>query len=216
MKILIEREEELEALRSSGTIEVVTELSLGNLNLGYFPEWVCEYPFLERLTITGNQIKEIPECIEKLSGTLVTLDVGNNEITKLPSCIGQFKKLENLFIYNNLIKELPSEVGSCSSMKVIHGDGNPDFFSVPKSIGNLHNLIGFCFRSCSLSSLPYDMKNCTKLESIELRANKFTTLPKCIPNLIFLRELDLMFNQFSPGEIEAIKKSLPNISKLYL
>jgi leucine-rich repeat protein SHOC2 len=76
-------------------------VSLGNLAL---PK------SLVKLTISGNQLKSVPECIRGLSN-LKELNLSGNRIDSVPSWLNTLTALESLDLSRNAIPSLVPEIG---------------------------------------------------------------------------------------------------------
>ncbi|MCJ8737263.1 hypothetical protein PDJAM_G00021810 [Pangasius djambal] len=55
--------------------------------------------------LTGKNLQEFPEELQRLSGNLRTVDLSNNRIETLPVFIGNFQQLKSLTISNNRLSE---------------------------------------------------------------------------------------------------------------
>lgn len=70
---------------------------------------------LNKLDLSGNQIKGLPENIGNLTN-LKHLNLSHNQIATLPPSLGHLKNLKHLDLRNNNLSQKFSEiVGSCQS-----------------------------------------------------------------------------------------------------
>lgn len=78
-----------------GDLKELKKLSLLNLPIKIFPDWVFQLNKLEYLMIRGTDISSIPEKIALLN-QLTTLRVENCQLSSLPPEISKLKKTEEL------------------------------------------------------------------------------------------------------------------------
>lgn len=71
-----------------------------------YDEKLIEYIInLERLSLSDNQLKELPAEIGQLVN-LERLSLSGNQLTSLPAEIGQLRKLKELSLFSNPIKDI--------------------------------------------------------------------------------------------------------------
>eukprot|EP00029_Vermamoeba_vermiformis_P000290 TRINITY_DN1031_c0_g3_i1.p1 TRINITY_DN1031_c0_g3~~TRINITY_DN1031_c0_g3_i1.p1 ORF type:complete len:214 (+),score=45.57 TRINITY_DN1031_c0_g3_i1:72-713(+) len=83
-------------------------LDLSHQNLDEVPEEVINAHHLEKLVLSNNQIKEIPNKLIKNNPNLKEIDVSHNLLETLPAAIGELKNLESCDASCNRLKTLPS------------------------------------------------------------------------------------------------------------
>merc|ERR1719419_202108 len=69
---------------------------------------VCSFPKLTILHLEGNNLRELPDCFNKLSH-LKVLFLGSNEFTLIPHVISRLLRLKILDMRNNSITEASPE-----------------------------------------------------------------------------------------------------------
>ncbi len=92
----------------------------------------------QKLYLSRNQIREIPETIGNLSN-LRGLWLDNNQISIIPESIGNLSNLHILSSAHNQITEVPRTIGNLSNLRGLNLSDN-QIREVPESIGNLSNL----------------------------------------------------------------------------
>ncbi|RWW57364.1 hypothetical protein BHE74_00035880 [Ensete ventricosum] len=170
---------------------------------------------LERVDLSGRQLRHLPEAFGKLRGlvslnlsnnllelkhfgqwfgpnevdrSLMEFDASYNELTYLPTNIGfELQNLEKLWIHLNKIRSLPTSVCDMRSLRLLDAHFN------------------------ELRGLPYDIGKLTNLEILNLSSNfsDLQELPATFGDLISLRELDLSNNQ-----IHALPDTFGRLDKL--
>ncbi|DBA04348.1 TPA: hypothetical protein N0F65_002110 [Lagenidium giganteum] len=81
-------------------------------------------PNLTKLSLRGNQLREIPASVLALT-QLKELDLGQNALTAVPAHFGQaLPELVDLTLDDNKLQELPACLASCSKLKVLSARRN--------------------------------------------------------------------------------------------
>jgi len=88
-----------------GELTELKELSLLNLPIKFFPDWVFKLRKLEYLMIRGTDITNIPGEIFLLN-QLITLRVENCPLKSLPCEMNKLKRLKNLGLSDTKLTEL--------------------------------------------------------------------------------------------------------------
>lgn len=84
-------------------------LDLRSLKLGWIPECIGDFPYLEELNLQNNLLVSLPKTIGKLKN-LKQLWAPSNKFESLPDTIGDLKSLKRLSIANNQISSLPKRL----------------------------------------------------------------------------------------------------------
>jgi Leucine-rich repeat (LRR) protein len=112
--------------------EKVVKLVLRRQHYKAFPAEIWQFPNLQYLDLSKNQITEFPDSLGKLKNlqvlhlsknkieslpreigdltNLVILDVNQNEVINIPPQIGKLKKLRYLDLWSNNISTFPDEL----------------------------------------------------------------------------------------------------------
>jgi internalin A len=122
--------------------ENISGLKINLENKAELPEEIFEFPNLNLLDLSENELTQIPESITKLQN-LTTLNLVGNKFTKIPDAIYHLKSLEILDINNflvlisknknrineikngNQIKEISPKILQLENLKVLDLSGNP-------------------------------------------------------------------------------------------
>jgi Leucine-rich repeat (LRR) protein len=104
-----------------GNLHNLRTLNFSNNELKLFPLQICELRRLETLSITSNNISDIPRTISNLCN-LKVLDLSKNKIRLLPTEICQLTKLETLNIKYNNITAIPLEICKLVNLQVLEHD----------------------------------------------------------------------------------------------
>ena len=122
--------------------EKVVKLVLRKLKYKEFPKEIWNFPNLQYLDLSKNQLTEFPDSLGKLQSLqvlhisknhietlprefgdlqhLVILNISQNDLTMLPPQIGKLKKLKYLDLWENSIGTFPDELKDISgNLKII-------------------------------------------------------------------------------------------------
>lgn len=113
--------DDFELPKEIAELKKLKKISLLNLPLKVFPEWLTRIKSLQYLMIRGNDIDTVPETISQLD-QLKTLRIENCELNKLPKTLNQMLNLKYLGLSETKLTDL-----------------NPDLF--PKNLKEI-NLSG--------------------------------------------------------------------------
>jgi Leucine-rich repeat (LRR) protein len=181
-------------------------LDLSNLQLTEFPGGnVLKYPGLKVLLLNGNQIKQLPPSIARLS-QLKRLYVYNNLLTGLPGEIDSLSRLLTLDASINNLMELPGSIGNLASLQdLILYDNN--LMELPGSIGRLQKLSFLDVSKNLLQNLPVETAGLSRLKILALGDNQLKEFPTPLLSLKSLSMLDLSGNYLKviPQEIGEMK-----------
>ncbi|KAG4108365.1 L domain-like protein [Neocallimastix lanati (nom. inval.)] len=204
----------------------IDEIELSNANF----EEIASLTSLEKLRITYNELKSIPESIYSLENlkelsfhgqqitsisdkiknlkNLVIFDLSDNEITTLPESIVKLEKLENLNLKCNKLTKIPEKIGELKNLSIFELSYN-EITTLPESFGNLTNLKEIRIEGNKLTTLPESLGNLENLEILDANENKINNLPESIGKLKNLKYLKLDYNKISK-----IPESLGNAKNL--
>ncbi|XP_064626432.1 uncharacterized protein LOC135487048 [Lineus longissimus] len=94
---------------------------------------------LENLDMSENDFEELPAELEKLKGTLRSLNLHTNPLKRFPDFISEFSKLEILDVGNTLIRSLPQDFGNLSRLRMLSLE-NTAVVNLPESFRKLRYL----------------------------------------------------------------------------
>lgn len=107
---------------------------------------------LNKLDLSNNLLKEIPESINRLRN-LAFLSLRSNHLKKIPDSIGDLKNLKILDLSSNDIDQLPFSLGTISSLQILNLERNK-LKTIPNSLMRLENLRELYLGSNNIISLP--------------------------------------------------------------
>ena len=99
-------------------------------------EVICRLRNLERLSLQGNKLLELPSKIGTLHA-LKDLNLQSNRLTRLQGSIGALKKLRSLNLKGNQLTQLTPSIGNLSALKKLDLSDNLKLRSLPKDMCNL-------------------------------------------------------------------------------
>ena len=178
------------------TPDQITHVSLNQRNLRVIPSWVFEKTrHITRLSITGTNIKEVPEKISSLPN-LEHLAVPQNKIKTVHPNIVQLTKLKVLNLNDNALSVLPTFLFRIPSLKMLKLARNQlhSLQGIPgdQAVTNLQRLT---LAKNNLHDLPQNIDRLSALEHLDLSQNAFVLLPQNIAKLkAHLHILDLRDN----------------------
>ncbi|XWS34721.1 hypothetical protein CRYUN_Cryun21dG0062200 [Craigia yunnanensis] len=154
----------------------------------------AENGVVERVELSGRQLRLLPEAFGKLHG-LIYLNLSGNQLEVIPDSIGGQKKLEELDASSNLLQYLPDSIGLLLNLRILNVSGN-NLNDLPESIARCSSLVeldaSFNNLTCLPSNIGYGLPN---LEKLSIQLNKIHFLPPSICEMRSLRYLDVHFNE---------------------
>jgi Leucine-rich repeat (LRR) protein len=200
------------------------------------PSSLSSMPYLRKLDVHGNQIKEIPSFLSELTEldmssnqlkscpkglenvpNLIRLNLSYNQIYELDPKIFELASLEELSLYNNHLETFPQDLFKLVNLRKLDFSGNR-FHEIPSDFSKLKNLESLDFSEMGVndSTFSSSMKNLKSLKTLRMGAiyvnagpgqgNELTYIPEWIFSLDSLEELSLDY-----GYISVVSE---NISKL--
>ncbi|KAL6503040.1 hypothetical protein OROHE_023942 [Orobanche hederae] len=132
------------------------------------------------MELDGNQVTTLPDEVGQLV-KLEKLSISRNQLCNLPETIGSlrndwailnpFDRLVILNVSNNKITFLPESIGSCFSLEEIHADEN-SMEELPISVCRLGNLKSLRLDNNNVKEIPPSLlKDCKSLQNISLHGN---------------------------------------------
>lgn len=95
----------------------LTELSCCNTRIGLLPEWLPNIP-LKKLILDDNQLRALPDWIDKLSD-LTELSAKNNLFWSIPDSITRLRSLKRLILSGNPLVSLPGNLISMETLDTL-------------------------------------------------------------------------------------------------
>lgn len=161
------------------------------------------------LSLKGQNLKTLPESIEKLSNIEV-LDLSYNSFTNMPPQIFKLSKLKILYLNNNALISLP-DLSELKALTILRLDVNP--FTNPlaelKKVAVLSNLTTLNFSANKISAFPEELLKLTNLADLDLGYGTIKVLPAGIDKLKNLKRLVLTKNLLT-----SFPSAFFNLSKL--
>ncbi|KAF9364067.1 hypothetical protein BGX34_002616 [Mortierella sp. NVP85] len=172
---------------------------------------------LESLDLTNNQLTELPQELSNLK-SIRKLKLSKNKLTQLPAGIlAEMPKMNELDISDNQLGCLFSGLGELADglvlpalarldarnsgmVRITDIDGIDDASKPKIEFKSLKDLL---LSQNDLSSLEHLTSGLPQLFFLDLRGNKFTTIPTGILELSTLRTLDMTSNdmEYVPAEL---------------
>lgn len=204
-----------------------------------FPNELATMPYLRKVDVHGNQIKEIPAFLSAITeldmssnqlkafpkglsnlSNLIVLDLSYNQISTIDPAVYSLKNLERLRLFDNHITELPKELFNLTKLRELAITDNP-LTQIPSEISRLTNLEVLDFSSMDVndSTFSSSMKNLKRLKTVRIGAiyvnsysgdgNKLTFIPDWIFSLDSLETLSLDY-----GNISVVSEKIGELQRL--
>jgi len=108
---------------------------------------------------------------------------------------------------NQGLKSIPSYVFDKTDTEELNVSNNSLTGSIQSQIGQLGNLIVLDASNNKMTGVPAEIGQLEKLEVLNLSNNQLTGLPNELGNLKNLKILNISGNNYSPQDLEGIKKT---------
>ncbi|KAJ1399520.1 Leucine-rich repeat [Sesbania bispinosa] len=149
---------------------------------------------VEKVDLSGCQLRILPEAFGKIHGLLV-LNLSRNQLEAIPDSIAGLKNLVELDISYNLLVSLPDSIGLLVNLKILNLSGNK-LTALPESIALCRSLVELDASFNNLMCLPTNMGyGLVNLEKLLIQLNKIRFIPSSIGEMKSLRYLDVHFNE---------------------
>ncbi|XP_008305017.1 leucine-rich repeat-containing protein 69 [Stegastes partitus] len=164
------------------------------------------------LNLSSQKIKDVPECVSRLTKLSVLL-LNNNSISGLPAELRSLQRLAELNLGNNDLEEVPAVLGHLESLKKLYLFSNQITVVPPEVIGGLVNLVVLNLNHNHIQRLPAEIRSLTKLQHLSVLDNKLEEVPVEVGHLARLSEINLTSNKLSrlPQQLYQCKE----LTKLY-
>jgi len=169
-------------------------------------------PLLQELSLAGNQLKFLPDCIGNL-GHLQKLQLSGNYLESLPDTLCQLTALQVsvlLHCHNNpqIVFATPTTtILSVAAQPVVQGNSSTLIVTLLICFNCTQ---GFWAHGNLLRALPEAFGNLINLHTISLAGNRLGSLPKSISGLTKLQDLGLQGNELTEAtaELGSLSKSV--------
>ncbi|KAF5479442.1 hypothetical protein F2P56_000262 [Juglans regia] len=208
-----------------GSMTSLLKLNLSGTAIEELPPSFESLSGLQILILEGcKSISILPRVIFSLSSLGSLILSGCSELDKMPEDLRSMECLEELDTNVTGFRQGPSSILHVKSLKRLYLNGCKGLG--PKSLDLL-----FCCCICHLSSLllldlgdcnlsdgamPRDLRGLSSLETLNLRGNKFRSIPYSICHLSSLLFLDLSECDLSDGAIPSDLRALSSLRTLKL
>ncbi|KAL6045319.1 mgpp2cl-1, protein phosphatase 2C-like protein 1 [Balamuthia mandrillaris] len=213
-----ESEEETEESRAELLAQlratVQLDVSRQELTLAKLPPEMYYMTNLEMLSMSHNQLEDLPKNFGKLN-KMFALGLNNNLLQHLPKALGHLPNLSILDLRSNRLVDLnPSTVKKMTALTKLMLRYNR-IASLPPEIGHLKKLQLLSVRYNHLIKVPAEINKLEALQVFDARGNQLKTIPP-MGALSALLELDLQHNCLSglPDDLRRLS-SLTRLSLGY-
>lgn len=191
-----------------------------NLPIIFLPNDLFAFKQLKRLHLDCNLIKNIPEMLGENLVNLEILTITSNQLQNLPKSMSNLSKLKYLHLANNNFKQFPEIVCQILSLNFLDLSSNK-LEHLPDSLGYLKNLKSLLLFENRIRNVPKTIGDLSKLETLWLGNNKITTLPMQIIKLtnldwdVFKLSANIDGNQLVDPPQDVCSKGLTSIKNYY-
>ncbi|WP_338576322.1 NEL-type E3 ubiquitin ligase domain-containing protein [Pseudomonas canadensis] len=167
-------------LRNERGIEMFG-LELEGLNVGALPQLPAEVDFghVRRLVLRNMDLDDqVGSFLERFKGVNL-LDLAGNKLTQVPTVLSQMSLLKRLYLNRNQLQLTEAGralLATLTELRVLNLNHNP-LLNAPL-IDRMFDLRALFLNSCSLKELPVGFRRPPYLETVDLRGNHITTLPR--------------------------------------
>ncbi|XP_038211023.1 leucine-rich repeat and calponin homology domain-containing protein isoform X2 [Zerene cesonia] len=151
------------------------------------PDEVTTYIFLEKLLLSHNIIRSIPDAVGGLQ-SLTYLDLSSNQLTELPREVCQMP-LQVLLVQDNMLLSLPKEIGKMTTLAELDASNNR-LTQVPMTLGDCTGLRCLNLSNNQLGLLPLQITY-LRLEHLDVSCNCISSLPLELRNMSSIVTLNL-------------------------
>ncbi|KAM3962750.1 LOW QUALITY PROTEIN: leucine-rich-repeats and calponin homology domain protein [Aphomia sociella] len=164
---------------------VVADLSKNRFS--EVPDELTTYVYLEKLLLSQNVIKSVPDSVGGLQ-SLTYLDLSSNQLTELPREVCQMP-LQVLLLQDNMLTSLPKEIGKMSSLAELDASNNR-LTQIPMTLGDCAGMRALDLSNNQLGLLPLQITY-LRLEHLDVSCNCISSLPLEMRNMTTLVTLNL-------------------------
>jgi Leucine-rich repeat (LRR) protein len=188
-----------------------------------WPEDLCRYEHLQRLSLAGNFLRTVHPTVSCLTN-LVELDLESNRLKSLPTTLANCTALERIMLLRNPDLASPSrEITSKGSaptiafLQCLHRAEKENivifegasYRRLPIEILHLTNAVDMSISKNNIEFLPAEVRFLTNLTRLKMNKNKLVFLPDELCTLTQLKHLECENNN-----ICAFPDNLPALTNL--
>lgn len=156
-------------------------LNIDKNQLKKIPDSIDKLTNLKVLSLYDNQIEILPETLKNLT-QLQSLNLCGNNLEFIPDWIKELTNLTYLTVSRNQLKDLPDSIGKLKHLKYLYLDTN-HLSALPDSIGNLSEIKELSLDDNHLITLPESIGSLHRMIWIRMVGNRMSSLPDTINNL---------------------------------
>jgi len=189
-------------------LPAINNLALMHNNLRKLPEGIEKLTSLQQIWLGGNLELNPAEVFDKLP-FIQQVGFGGSQLAKLPENISNAKGLFNMWLAGNRLSSVV-ELKSNNKLKSIALNNN-ELVKLPVGLTqlNLSNLLLDANPKMDWDRAIPDLATMKSLRSLSLNNNLLSSIPKGMEQLTSLEKLFLTGNKFSKEDKERIEKMLP-------
>lgn len=209
----------------------VKEIILTGNNFTEFPEEVLNMPQLEELLIDHNPVSKLPDNLESLKN-LKRLSINATQIKEFPPDLSALESLETIGLDHNEFKKVPEPILTIPNLKRLGLNNNKltDLNFIDERLSKLESIYLY---SNELKKIDCEVENLVNLKELLIFDNEIDSIPDCIGSLLSLEKLEIWSNpikyvtpeiqkltklksmrmekgNLTEGQMEEIRKWLPN------
>ena len=168
-------------------------LNLANNMIEVLPNNLPTPHHISRLVLTGNRLRELPECLMD-SKALEVFNVSKNRLTAIPPF--KFPQLREFIVAFNELKEIPDSFNGCNYLNTLNVGGNK-LTDLPPSLGSCRRIMDVNCHSNEMIRIPPVCMSFPSVKNLTLSNNKLTTLTDSIGVLFMIRVFDISNNHIT-------------------
>ncbi|XP_067902959.1 leucine-rich repeat-containing protein 10B [Heterodontus francisci] len=159
------------------------------------PVPICSFTYVEKLYISNNKLRELPNEFEQLVN-LKILALDFNKFEDVPKVVCNMQNLTRLYLGSNRLMTIPPEFRNLENLRCLWIESNY-FRKFPKQLINMPSLRSLQMGDNKLKSLPEDLVRFINLRGFWLYGNRFEDFPKVLLKMEFLEILDVDKNKIT-------------------
>jgi Leucine-rich repeat (LRR) protein len=192
--------------------QTLTSLTLYNVSLSSWPNWIQNCSQLTYLSITYGSIQSIPDgALDNFSNSLTSLVLSNNKLTSIPKALSQLSALTSLSLDYNKIIDVTWLPQHSPQLTQIYLDNNKisnssSLSQAVRQIGSSLKYIGIT--SNQLTSIP-DFTSMTRINNLDFSKNKISNpYSGSVPNTVDSIDLSYNFLHAIPRFVSTLNQAI--------